>query len=152
MNKRASGDKIPSEAQFFSVCGWFCGQGVDHRFLYPGKVTQMQKIGRFSEENRPLFRGKAADLWSCYPDLNRRPHPYQGCALPTELQQRMATRKGLEPSTSGVTGRRSNQLNYRAIFLSKDSGRCNLSWQGQKDSNPRHSVLETDALPAELYP
>ena len=47
----------------------------------------------------------------------------------------MATRKGLEPSTSGVTGRRSNQLNYRAIFLSKDSGRCNLSWQGQKDSN-----------------
>ena len=27
----------------------------------------------------------------------------------------MATRKGLEPSTSGVTGRRSNQLNYRAM-------------------------------------
>ena len=52
----------------------------------------------------------------------------------------MATRKGLEPSTSGVTGRRSNQLNYRAI------------WQGQKDSNPRHAVLETAALPTELYP
>ena len=29
----------------------------------------------------------------------------------------MATRKGLEPSTSGVTGRRSNQLNYRAIYI-----------------------------------
>ena len=27
---------------------------------------------------------------------------------------KLATRKGLEPSTSGVTGRRSNQLNYRA--------------------------------------
>ena len=52
----------------------------------------------------------------------------------------MATRKGLEPSTSGVTGRRSNQLNYRAI------------WQGQKDLNPRHAVLETAALPTELYP
>ena len=26
-------------------------------------------------------------LWSWYPDLNRRPHPYQGCALPTELYQ-----------------------------------------------------------------
>ena len=54
--------------------------------------------------------------WSCWADLNRRPHPYQGCALPTELQQRVATTKGLEPSTSGVTGRRSNQLNYMAVY------------------------------------
>ena len=28
----------------------------------------------------------------------------------------MATTKGLEPSTSGVTGRRSNQLNYMAVY------------------------------------
>ena len=27
-----------------------------------------------------------------------------------------------------------------------------LFWQGQKDSNPRHAVLETAALPTELYP
>ena len=26
-------------------------------------------------------------FWSCWADSNRRPHPYQGCALPTELQQ-----------------------------------------------------------------
>ena len=26
------------------------------------------------------------------------------------------------------------------------------TWQGQKGSNPRHAVLETAALPAELYP
>ena len=26
------------------------------------------------------------------------------------------------------------------------------SWQGQKDSNSRHAVLETAALPTELYP
>jgi len=23
-------------------------------------------------------------VWSCYPDSNWGPHPYQGCALPTE--------------------------------------------------------------------
>ena len=28
-----------------------------------------------------------------------------------------AVRKGLEPSTSGVTGRHSNQLNYRTLRL-----------------------------------
>ena len=27
-----------------------------------------------------------------------------------------------------------------------------LLWQGQKDLNPRHAVLETAALPTELYP
>ena len=30
---------------------------------------------------------------------------------------KMATRMGLEPMTSAVTGRHSNQLNYRAIIL-----------------------------------
>ena len=29
--------------------------------------------------------------------------------------------------------------------------RC-FFWQGQKDLNPRHAVLETAALPSELYP
>ena len=29
---------------------------------------------------------------------------------------------------------------------------ANSAWQGQQDSNPRPSVLETDALPTELYP
>ena len=27
-----------------------------------------------------------------------------------------------------------------------------IIWQGQKDLNPRHVVLETTALPTELYP
>ena len=33
-----------------------------------------------------------------------------------QVKEKVATRKGLEPSTSGVTGRRSNQLNYRAMM------------------------------------
>ena len=43
--------------------------------------------------------------------------------------QKMATRTGLEPVTSAVTGRHSNQLNYRAT--------CNkpsipTAWKGQR--------------------
>ena len=61
--------------------------------------------------------------WCLRSELNQRHADFQSAALPTELQRQiwvpkypnMATRKGLEPSTSGVTGRRSNQLNYRAI-------------------------------------
>ena len=34
----------------------------------------------------------------------------------------MATRKGFEPSTSGVTGRRSNQLNYLAEYVVGTTG------------------------------
>ena len=29
------------------------------------------------QRKRPLFKRKEGVLWSCYPDLNRRPHPYQ---------------------------------------------------------------------------
>ena len=44
----------------------------------------------------------------------------------------MATRKGLEPSTSGVTGRRSNQLNYRARQFRGIQG---PKWWEQQGSN-----------------
>ena len=32
-----------------------------------------------------VFGLQGVSDWSCYPDSNWRPHPYQGCALPTEL-------------------------------------------------------------------
>src|SRR5438105_9842205 len=52
---------------------------------------------------------------------------------------RLAERTGLEPATPGVTGRYSNQLNYRSI-----------PWWVLTGSNRRHSPCKSDALPAEL--
>lgn len=51
----------------------------------------------------------------------------------------MAERTGLEPATPGLTGRYSNQLNYRSEI-----------WWVLRGSNPRPSPCKGDALPAEL--
>ena len=51
----------------------------------------------------------------------------------------LAERTGLEPATPGVTGRYSNQLNYRSKV-----------WWVLRGSNPRPSPCKGDALPAEL--
>ncbi len=45
--------------------------------------------------------------WCLRPESNWRHADFQSAALPTELPRRMATRNGLEPSTSSVTGWRS---------------------------------------------
>ena len=54
--------------------------------------------------------------------------------------QCVAERKGLEPSASGVTGRRYNRLNYRSA----------VCWWAVQDLNLRPPPCEGDALPAEL--
>ena len=67
-------------------------------------------------QSSALPLGYVAIIWSGKRDSNSRPPPWQGDALPTELFPQVATRRGLEPLTSAVTGRHSNQLNYRAVF------------------------------------
>ena len=90
------------------------GDEARTRYLHLGKVALYQmsytRMG-FSLNHSMQFREK----WCLRPESNQRHGDFQSPALPTELQRQMATRKGLEPSTSGVTGRRSNQLNYHAI-------------------------------------
>ena len=61
-------------------------------------------------------------------------------------RQRSVFQPGTPPLSRGVRiacykPKQSHPLLWMALF-----------WQGQKDSNPRHAVLETAALPAELYP
>ena len=48
------------------------------------------------------------------------------------LQGVFAVRKGLEPSTSGVTGRHSNQLNYRTSFALRWLLICEIATSARK--------------------
>ena len=67
------------------------------------------------------------EKWCLRSESNQRHVDFQSTALPTELQRHieqsissaqcfLATRNGLEPSTSSVTGWRANRLHHRAKF------------------------------------
>ena len=58
-------------------------------------------------------------LWSCYPDSNWRPHPYQGCALPTELpgHDRSSSRRFDRGNVDYYTG---EAVRCQAVFSEKD--------------------------------
>ena len=72
---------------------------------------------------RPLWPlGNPSILnWSWWRESNPQPADYKSAALPLShtsifVIKKVATRNGLEPSTSSVTGWHSNQLNYQAAF------------------------------------
>ena len=76
------------------------------------------------------------NIWCLGTESTRRHRDFQSLALPTELpRQDMATRKGLEPSTSSVTGWRTNHLYYRATI-----------WWTFRDLNPGQTGYEPVAL------
>ena len=79
------------------VCG--AGNEARTRYLHLGKVA--------------LYQMSYARIWCPEPESNQRHVDFQSTALPTELSGQihratapwnMATRNGLEPSTSSVTG------------------------------------------------
>ena len=82
-----------------------------------------------------LLRRSVSRLWCLGAESNHRHRDFQSLALPTELpRQSLATRKGLEPSTSSVTGWRTNHLYYRA------------TWWTFRDLNPGQTGYEPVAL------
>ena len=99
------------------------GDEARTRYLHLGKVA--------------LYRMSYTRKWCPRPELNWRHADFQSAALPTELQRhieqnffcptapkmlKLATRNGLEPSTSSVTGWRANRLHHRARLVVGTTG------------------------------
>ncbi len=102
-----------------NACSFFffgAGDEARTRYLHLGKVALYQMS---YARNGASGRNRTNDTRIFSPllyQLSYRGVPSRYCSLI------MATTKGLEPSTSGVTGRRSNQLNYMAEFWWEQQG------------------------------
>src|SRR5688572_28822886 len=64
----------------------------------------------------------------------------------------MAEPTGLEPATSDVTGRRSNQLNYDSAFKISDLRFEISEWWARRDSNPQPLPCKGSRLPLTYVP
>ena len=63
--------------------------------------TQMQYVA-YSEIIKIVCMAVQVFKWSSEPDLNRRPHPYQGCALPAELSEHIGAETTNRTSCMGL--------------------------------------------------
>ena len=108
----------------------YSGFPCPHRFA---AVARKQR--HVKKRSRRFFRNGFSPWPSDQSDKTKRPPCFRRGAFLFCL----ADRTGLEPATSGVTGRHSNQLNYRSVI-----------WWVMRDLNSRHSPCKGDALPTEL--
>src|SRR5699024_7429282 len=121
---------MDNKSNYALVIIFGAGDEARTRYLHLGKVALYQM------SYTCISLQEAWSGWCLRPESNQRHGDFQSPALPTELQRHMATRKGLEPSTSGVTGRRSNQLNYRAIYASISTAFCCILLAGAEGFEP----------------
>ena len=98
------------------------------------------------------FRAITLKKWSRFSDLNRRPHPYHGCALPAELNRRWWWNMDLNHGRLPSTDLQSVAIDHSAIpprysFVNKRA----IFWSRQGDSNLRPADYKSAALPTELH-
>src|SRR5436309_13769937 len=109
------------------------------------------------------IRPTSASGWSPCPGLNRRPRPYQGRALPTELhghtRYRYVARRSLARSACAecpqAEPRASPTECPQAQSPASRSGHprlerhahSSIQWSGKRDSNPRPPAWKAGALP-----
>src|SRR5215467_38225 len=86
-------------------------------------------------------RSSSRERWSPCPGLNRRPRPYQGRALPTELHGRSRRHRGAPRLRRGVPNDWAG-----GVRGGRSSLRSNI-WSGKRDSNPRPPAWKAGALP-----
>ena len=116
-----------------------------------------------SEEYESIFNKTAAirrrQYWSPGADLNCRPHPYQGCALPTELpgQNSRLTHCGCSfcmhpPSLERVMGIEPTQSAWKAEVLPLNYTRITIDAPAQRATGSLRPAQRSPALRAFVEP